>query len=423
MTLSPRLIAQRTIPSVALITTPQGHGTGFVVRADGRIATNHHVIEGAPEATVTIGDKEYRDVRVVASDAKHDLAVLAIDARDLPVLTLGDSNEVHPGQEVVAIGHPLGLGNTISDGLVSGVRNLGPELRLLQVSAPISSGSSGGPLLDEQGRVIGISTLVVTKGQNLNFGVPVNYLKDLMSRPETPMSLAELSEHFEQPKVLEREVPNHDVSMLDDIPAEDAAMVEREIARAIGIGAPLYNDGHHEACFRIYQGTALRLDRQLTGSARKLAAALMDGVLRAEDLPDETSKAWAMRDAFDGVLDVIDRNISPRTKLERKVPQHELSLLKGCSDEHLRLIANAIGEAIEVGAPLYNQGHSEACFRIYQGTAFELIQRMKECPGPTKALQDGIARAAAAESDDAKAWAMRDTFDGLLLVIEKRSLN
>src|SRR5262252_706184 len=98
MTLSPRVIAQRTIPSVALISTPEGLGTGFVVRADGRIATNFHVVECTSEAKVTIGDKEYADVRVVASDPKHDLVILAIDAVDLPVLALGDSNEVHPGQ-------------------------------------------------------------------------------------------------------------------------------------------------------------------------------------------------------------------------------------------------------------------------------------------------------------------------------------
>jgi hypothetical protein len=419
MTLSPRAIAQKTIPSVALISTPQGLGTGFVVRADGRIETNHHVIEGATDAVVTIGETEYREVRVVAADPKHDLAVLAIEAADLPALTLGDSADVHPGTEVVAIGHPLGLGNTISDGLVSGIRDLGPGLRLLQVSAPISTGSSGGPLLDEHGRVIGISTLVITKGQNLNFGVPVDYLKELLALPERPMSLEDLCEHFECP-ALERAVPNHDLSLLEGCTAEDLMMVEREIARAIGVGAPLYNDGHHEACFRIYEGTALALQGRLQGSASKVAGALLDGVRTAASAPDYTAKAWAMRDAFDGVLDAIDRRI---TSGKRSVPLHDVAILKGCSDDHLRQISFAIGDAIGVGAPLYNDGHQEACFRIYQGTALDLINRLLECPGPVQALRDGLARAEAEKSYDAKAWAMRDTFDGLLLVIEARSLN
>ena len=422
MTLSPRTIAQRTIPSVALISTPQGLGTGFVVRSDGRIATNHHVIEGATDAVVTIGEREYREVRVVAADPKHDLAVLAIDAADLPVLSLGDSGEVHPGTEVVAIGHPLGLGNTISDGLVSGIRELGPGLRLLQVSAPISTGSSGGPLLDELGNVIGISTLVVTKGQNLNFGVPVNYLKELLEKPETPMTLAELSEHFEYP-VLERNVPSHDLSLLDECSAEDLVLIEREIARAIGVGAPLYNEGHHEACFRIYEGTALSLEGRLEGAARSVADALLEGVKTAAKAADYTAKAWAMRDAFDGILDVIDRRLVAGAGGGRKLPQHELSILAGCSDDHLKQIVFAIGDAIDVGAPLYNDGHPEACFRIYQGTALDLINRLRECPGPVQALKEGLDRAGAEKTYEAKAWAMRDTFDALLLIIDKRSMN
>ncbi len=425
MTLSPRVIAQRTIPSVALISTPTGLGTGFVVRADGRIATNHHVVDGALEAVVTLGEVEYRNVRVVASDPKHDLVLLAIDALDLPVLPLGDSTDVHPGQEVVAIGHPLGLGNTISDGLVSGIRELGPGMRLLQVSAPISTGSSGGPLLDEQGRVIGISTLVVTKGQNLNFGVPVNYLKELMAAPESSMTLAEMARDYVRP-VPERSVPAHDLAVLEDCSPEEVAMVELEIARAIGVGAPLYNDGHHEACFRVYEGTALSL-RDRLGSVNRVAAALIGGVETAARAPDYTAKAWAMRDAFDGVLDVIDRKLSEmggaKKKLERKVPQHDLALLGGCPDEGLEQITFAIGDAIEVGAPLYNDGHAEACFRIYQGTALELTQRLEGCPGPVGALEEGLARADGEDGFEAKAWAMRDTFDGLLLVIKKRTMN
>jgi hypothetical protein len=165
------------------------------------------------------------------------------------------------------------------------------------------------------------------------------------------------------------------------------------------------------------------MQMRLEGAAKKLAEALMAGVRNAAEAPDYTTKAWAMRDAFDGLLDVLDRKLAAGLTGFRQVPQHELAVIKGCSDEDLKQIVFAIGDAIDVGAPLYNDGHPEACFRIYQGTALDLIHRLRECPGPVKALQSGLERANGEKSYDAKAWAMRDTFDGLLLLIDKRSLN
>ena len=113
------------------------------------------------------------------TDPSHDIALLKIDAHGLPFVKLGNSNRMEIGERVVAIGNPLGLQNTVSDGLVSAWRE-GDGLKLMQVSVPLSNGSSGGPLFNLAGEVVGVTTASLAGGQNLNFAVPVNYVKSLL---------------------------------------------------------------------------------------------------------------------------------------------------------------------------------------------------------------------------------------------------
>lgn len=309
--LSPRQIAERVIPSMVLIKVPGGLGSGFTVGADGRIATNLHVIGSARSATVRLADgREFSRVEVLALDARHDLALLRVPTSGLPVLPLGDSAAVRPGDHVVAIGHPLGLGNTVSDGLVSAVRELDATLTVLQVSAPISAGSSGGPLLNERGEVIGVSTAIAAHGQNLNFGIPVGYLKPLMSRAGqrgTPIGGPRAGgPGGRRPG----SVPHHALTLLDGCPEADQLQIVRTISHAIELGAPLCNEGNREACFRVYQAAALELDRGLATCAGPRRA-LLDGVDRAARAPDFEQRTWLMRDAFDGLVDVIERHLGP----------------------------------------------------------------------------------------------------------------
>jgi len=182
--LSPAQIAEKATPSVVLIRVPDGLGSGFAVGADGRIVTNYHVIRGARQATVVAANgREYTDVEVMAADIPHDLVLLRIGAHDLNPLPLGDSASARPGQHVVAIGHPLGLGNTVSDGQVSAVRELSKNLTMLQISAPISPGSSGGPVLNDRGQVVGVTTSTHRVGQNLNFATRARHLSRLIRSP------------------------------------------------------------------------------------------------------------------------------------------------------------------------------------------------------------------------------------------------
>ncbi len=306
--LTPSEIATRSTASVVLIRTPSGLGTGFAVDAD-RIATNLHVIFGASAAQVLTSDgRTFEDVRVVAIDTVRDLALLRVPSLGLPGLPIAADADPSPGEPVIAIGHPLGLGHTVSDGLISGIRHVDAQLTLLQISAPIAPGSSGGPLFNEHGEVIGVATLQNTLGQNVNFGVPIRCVRPLLAE-QGDEPLAEFTRKIALAQGLRgprREVPRHDVAVLGDCGVDEIQAVVTSIGGAIESGAPLYNEGNHEACFRIYEGAALTLDRILRDCGG-LRRALSEGLERADALPSYTAKAWAMRDAFDGVIDVIRR--------------------------------------------------------------------------------------------------------------------
>jgi len=187
-------------------------GSGFVVSGDGKVATNQHVLQGATAATVKFQSGAYYEVEGVLSyDCGADLAVVKIKARDqqFAFLSLGQSGKVEAGQRVVAVGNPLALSiegvsteGTVSEGIISGVREWGErKLRVFQTTTPVSPGSSGGPLLDAEGKVIGVITFGVTSGQNLNFAVPADYLAPLLSDASTsPIARSACASAPEEPK-------------------------------------------------------------------------------------------------------------------------------------------------------------------------------------------------------------------------------
>jgi S1-C subfamily serine protease len=194
-------LAREVSPAVVFIGavgadgTVQSIGSGFVVDPSGIIVTNYHVIEGAEDAQIRMADGEiYERVQVIDYDTRRDIAVLRIRAfRPLPSLTLGSSDGVEVGEDAVAIGNPQGLTHTVTAGVVSAFRQA-EGYRLIQISVPISPGSSGGPLFNMQGEVIGITTsgLVGEGTQNLNFAVPIEYARPLISGSGT-MSVGDLA--------------------------------------------------------------------------------------------------------------------------------------------------------------------------------------------------------------------------------------
>lgn len=188
-TLTAQQIDKTWAKSVVLITpydeydTPLGQGSGFVVTKEGGVVTNYHVVEWCHSASIKFADgRTYQDVSLVKDYPSHDIAILCIksEGEQFTPVILGDSDRLEKGEPIVAIGNPHGLEGTISNGIVSGKREM-EGVKLLQITAPVSSGSSGGALFNMKGEVIGITTLGSTwEAQNLNFAVPINSLKSII---------------------------------------------------------------------------------------------------------------------------------------------------------------------------------------------------------------------------------------------------
>ncbi len=167
------------------------NGTGFIVAADGKLLTNYHVIRNSKRATVILANGDaYDTVEVMDVDRRKDIALLKIKAVDLQPVRVGSSGTTQVGDTVYSLSNPVGRGleNTLSAGIISGIRQM-DGYRLLQTTAPISHGSSGGPLFNSRGEVIGITTETIEQGQNLNFAVPIDYARGMLASPSSPQPL------------------------------------------------------------------------------------------------------------------------------------------------------------------------------------------------------------------------------------------
>ena len=187
---TPQQIAKSALASTVLIVMEDANGqllstgSGFFVER-GIIATNLHVVEGVFKGYVKqVGvNKTYRIERIVAMDTRQDLALVKVSDVSAPILPLGRSDKVQVGESVYVAGNPIGfLEGTFSNGIISGVREFRVGSERIQITAPISEGSSGGPVLNGKGEVIGVAVSTITVGQNLNFAIPSNYLSELLSK-------------------------------------------------------------------------------------------------------------------------------------------------------------------------------------------------------------------------------------------------
>ncbi len=171
----------------------RGAGSGVVINADGTILTNHHVIDGADKIIVQMVDNKTFEAKVVGSDPPSDLAVLKIEAENLPFLTLGDSDKVRVGDIVLAIGNPLGIGQTVTAGIISakgrrtGLSDGSSFQDFLQTDAPINRGNSGGALVNVNGELIGINSQILAGGASggnigIGFAIPSNMAKNVLEQ-------------------------------------------------------------------------------------------------------------------------------------------------------------------------------------------------------------------------------------------------
>jgi serine protease Do len=164
--------------------TREAAGSGFIISAEGLVVTNHHVVDGADAIEVQLSDERKFDAELVGSDERTDLALLKLkNAKDLPTVSFGDSDELRVGDHVVAIGNPFGLDHTVTAGIVSAkerVIGAGPYDDFIQTDASINPGNSGGPLFDLEGAVVGINTAIVPQGQGIGFAIPASLAQEMV---------------------------------------------------------------------------------------------------------------------------------------------------------------------------------------------------------------------------------------------------
>ena len=191
-----------------------GVGSGFILTADGQIVTNAHVVDGADTVTVTLKDGRSLKGDVVGVDPITDVAMIKIDAQNLPTVQLANSDQLQPGEWAIAIGNPLGLDNTVTDGIVSAIgRSSGqigaPDQRVnfIQTDAAINPGNSGGPLLNAKGEVIGMNTAIIQDAQGIGFAIPINTVRRIadqlastgsVTHPYIGVSMATLTPQLQQ---------------------------------------------------------------------------------------------------------------------------------------------------------------------------------------------------------------------------------
>jgi putative serine protease PepD len=280
-------VYQSAGPGVVSVQVGSASGTGFVVRTDGTIVTNAHVVEDADSAVVRFGDTgRQARAEVRGTDPSSDLAVLHVDpdsAGPLRALPLADSERVQVGDAVVAIGHPFGLDRTATAGIVSGV---GREIRapngfqidkVIQTDAPINPGNSGGPLLDARGRVVGVNSQIATGGASgsvgIGFAVPSNRVRDVLPALSR-------GEHIERAYLGVTTAPSargaEVVSVASGSPAADSDLRAGDVITGIdgrGVDEP---DDVSQAIDSLKPGDRVRLELSRDGSTRTVEVELAD---------------------------------------------------------------------------------------------------------------------------------------------------
>jgi Do/DeqQ family serine protease len=174
------------VPQIPDRQAQSGTGSGFILDANGQIVTNTHVVDGADKVTVTLKDGRSYEGKVVGRDPVTDVAVVHIEAENLPTVVLGDSNRLQPGEWAIAIGNPLGLDNTVTTGIISATGRSSsqvgvPDKRVdfIQTDAAINPGNSGGPLLNQNGEAIGMNTAIIQNAQGLGFAIPIDTVRQI----------------------------------------------------------------------------------------------------------------------------------------------------------------------------------------------------------------------------------------------------
>src|SRR5262249_42825370 len=281
----------------------EGEGSGVIVSSDGYVVTNNHVVDGANELTVTMGDKRELKARVIGTDAKTDIALIKIDAKDLPHVTLGTSANVEVGDIALAMGNPFGLGQTVTMGIISATGRGGLGIEdyedFIQTDASINPGNSGGALVNTKGELIGINTAILSRSggnQGVGFAVPVDMVRHVMTQLKdkgsvtrarlglyfqelTPKLASALGVHAAKGAVVAEIVP--------DGPALKSGLKKDDVIVALN-GKEIDGRSLRNAIGSMTPGTTIDLTVLRGGSERNYSITL-------DRMPDDTQRADSPR--------------------------------------------------------------------------------------------------------------------------------
>ncbi len=311
-----------------------GGGSGFIISEDGYILTNNHVIEDADEIKVTLDDDTEYIAEVVGTDPETDIALVKISAGDnLPVALLGDSDALHVGEWVIAIGNPLALSHTVTVGVVSalGRKKLSGSAfeNYIQTDAAINFGNSGGPLVNVSGKVIGINTLISRYGQNIGFAIPVNEVKRILnqlkkgkvSRGYLGIQISEITDDLQEAFNLESKKGVLVQNVYDDMPAANAGIEKGDVIISVNGEDIESNDHLIRVVSSFMPGETIKLKIIRNGKIKTVKAKLTD---RSDNLPgkEQTKPAEKDDDSIE-LMGIRVMELSPkvrkRLRLEKDV--------------------------------------------------------------------------------------------------------
>ena len=301
--------------SVVLLEFQQSYGLGFVA-PNGRIVTCFHVVADEREIVAHLADGRTLPVlSVCAIDFRRDLAVLDVGLLDATPVRAAGARFAEEGSTVHVFGMVAGEGRARwVDVKLGSLQVVGASLSVYTLEGQVPPDSSGGPVIGADGAALGVVTVAETDDGVSTLGVPWKYVEPLL-RQNQMLPLSALSSAARKPP--KREVPEHPLSLLQGSAVSGLEATTDTIADAIRVGAPAYNEGDVARCYAVYTDTARRLI-DTRDDCPGVQTALRAGLQRAEQLEDVDHQAWAMRDAFDGLLMVIERYLRAHLGTGRK---------------------------------------------------------------------------------------------------------